>query len=107
MVTAVGMSVAMLGTPVPLVTSTPLLAVARPATVLAAEEESNWLMGGGSGKGAVEARKFVPSERRSWPAVPAVAGYVAVDHAGAPAPPERSTCPLLPAASMAVVAAAL
>jgi hypothetical protein len=37
-VTAVGKSVAIEGTPVPLVTKTPLLAVARPARTLLLEE---------------------------------------------------------------------
>src|SRR6476646_1188682 len=38
--------------------------------------------------------KFVPSERRTFAAAPAVAGYVAVDHAGStPEPRERRICP--------------
>lgn len=46
-----------------------------------------------SGQREVEDRKLVPSERMILPAVPAVAGYVAVDQLGAAFAPERGICP--------------
>jgi hypothetical protein len=42
--------------------------------------------------------KLVPSDTRKFPDVPAVAGYVAVDHVGAAAPADRNICPDDPAA---------
>ena len=44
---------------------------------------------------------LVPSDVKTFPLVPAVAGYVAVDHPGsADTPPERNICPAVPAASV-------
>ena len=48
----------------------------------------------------MEETKFVPSDTNTFPAVPAVAGIVAVDQDGKAAPPLLKNCPEVPTPSV-------